>query len=147
MARLPCRVSRGPLKRELLDIFPTTPFDVGNFGNTETMRIIFFQKCSKFNVDLGTAEKSWQKIFCFWDKFIWIVFIELSPLIREYLSSAVYLLKKSLKTFHVTVGDFSNWITFRVINQYGKGAGVKTELVFWCVYHVACGGVLWNRSF
>ena len=35
----------GPLKRELLDIYPIKSFDVGNFRNTEAKRIIFFPKC------------------------------------------------------------------------------------------------------
>ena len=55
----------GPLKRELLDIYPTKSIEVGNFGNTEAMRIIFVRKCSKFNVDLGNEEKSSEKLFCF----------------------------------------------------------------------------------
>ena len=127
--------------------FSNHVFQVGNFGNTEAMRINFFRKCLKFNVDLENGEKSWQKIFRFWDKFIWIVCIELPLGVREYLSLAVNLLTKIIKTFHVTKGNFSNSITFEVINQYGKGAGVKIESVFWPVYHVACRGVLSNGSF
>ena len=33
---------RGSLKRELLDIYLSTSFLVGNFGNAEAMRVIFF---------------------------------------------------------------------------------------------------------
>ena len=73
--------------------------------------------------------------------------MELSLLIREYLSSAVHVLTKSLKTFHVTKSDFSNSITFKLLNQYGKGAGVKAESVFRPVHHVACQGVIWKGSF
>ena len=80
------------------------------------------------------------------DKAVWIVCIELSLLIREYLLSAVNVLTKILKTFHVTKGDLSNPIAFKGINQYGKGAGVKIESVFLPLYHVACRGVLSNRS-
>ena len=47
------------------------------------------------------------------------------------------MLRKSLKTFGVTKSYFSNSITFRLMNQDGKGAGVKIECVFWPVYHVA----------
>ena len=32
----------------------------------------------------------------------------------------------------------SNSITFTLINEYGKGAVVEIETVFWPVYHVAC---------
>ena len=42
---------------------------------------------------------------------------------------------------------FSNSITFKAINEYGKGAAVETESVFPPVYHVACGEVLSNGSF
>ena len=40
-----------------------------------------------------------------------------------------------------------NWITFRVINEYGKGVVAEIETVFWLVYHVACQGVVWNGTF
>ena len=68
-------------------------------------------------------------------------------LTREYMSSAVNALRKSLKTFHVTKRDFSNSITFILINQYDKDARIKIESVFRPVYHVACGGFLSNGSF
>ena len=54
-----------------------------------------FWKCTK---------KS-KKKFCFCDKYIWIVYIELSLLRREYLSSAVIVLTKSKKTLHVSKSD------------------------------------------
>ena len=37
---------------------------------------------------------------------------------------------------------FSNSISLTMINQYGKGAGVDIESVFWPFYHVACRRVL-----
>ena len=86
-------------------------------------------------------------MFCFWDKYIWIACIELSLLRRKYLSWEFNVLRKSLQTFHITKSTFSNSITFTVINQYGKGPGVKIEAVFLHVYHVACRGVLSNGSF
>ena len=88
-----------------------------------------------------------KKFFGSWDKCIWIVCIELSPQRREYLSSAVNVLTKSLQIFHGTKRDFSLSISFIVINQYGKRTGIKTESVFRRVYHAACGGVLSNWSF
>ena len=96
---------------------------------------------------MKNAEKKCEKMFRFLDKFIWIFCIELSLLIREYLSSAVNVLTKILKTFDVTKGNFSNSISFKVINQYGKGPGVKIESVFWNFYHVVCRGLLSNERF
>ena len=74
-------------------------------------------------------------MFCFWDKCIWIVYIHLSLLIREYLSLAVNVLRKGLKNFYVSKSDFCNWITFTAITQDDKGALIKIESVFLPVFH------------
>ena len=37
-------------------------------------------------------------------------------------------------------GALCNSITFKVINEYGKGAAVEIESVFRPDYHVACRG-------
>ena len=86
-------------------------------------------------------------MLCFWDKCIWIVCIHLSLLVREQLWSAVNVLRKRVKNFHVSKSDFYKSITFIVITQHDKGALIKIESVFWRVYHVACGEVLSNGSF
>ena len=70
------------------------------------MRVIFFRKCSKFDVDLKHAHNNWGKVSCFSDKCISVVCIELSLLRREYLSSAVNVLTKSLETLNITPSDF-----------------------------------------
>ena len=57
LAHLPCCLSRDPLKRDFLDIFLTTSFDIRNFGNTLAMGLIFLKKYSKFNVNLKNAHK------------------------------------------------------------------------------------------
>ena len=111
------------------------------------MRVMFVWKYLKFNADSKNAEKNSEKMFCFWDKSIWIVFIHLSLLLREYLSLAVNVLRKDLKNFHVCKSDFCNSITFTVISQDNKGALIKIESVFLPVYHVACRDVLSNGSF
>ena len=111
------------------------------------MRVIFFSKNWKFNAHSKTAEKNSEKIFRFWDKSILIVCIHLSLLIREYLSSAVNVLRKGLKNFHVSKNDFYNSITFTVITQDDKGDLIKIESVYRTVYHVACRDVLSNESF
>ena len=92
-------------------------------------------------------KKNSEKVFCFWDKCIWIVCIQLPLLIREYLSSAVNLLKKRLKNFHVSKSDCCNSIIFTVITQDDKGALINIESVLRPAYHVACQGVLSNESF
>ena len=81
-------------------------------------------------------------MFCFWDNFIWIVSIELFLLIKEYLSSAVNVLRKGLKNFHVSKSNFCDSITFTVITQDNKGDLIMIESVLRPVYHVACRWVL-----
>ena len=85
-------------------------------------------------------------MFCFWDKSIWIVCIDLSLLLREYLSLAVNRLKKGLKNFHVSKSDFRNSITFTVITQDDKGSLIKIRSLFRPAHHVACRGVFSNGS-
>ena len=111
------------------------------------MRVIFFGKCSKFNAYSKNAEKNREKIFDFWDKFIWIVCIHLSLLTREYMSWAVNVLREGMKNFQGSKSDFCNSITFTVITQDNKGALIKIESVFLPVYHVACREVLSNGRF
>ena len=71
----------------------------------------------------------------------------MSLLIREYLSSAVNVLRKGLKNIHVSKSDICNSITLAVITQDDKGALIKIESVFRSVYHVAGREVLANGSF
>ena len=85
-------------------------------------------------------------MFCFWDKSNWIVCINLSLLIREYLSLAVNVLRKGLKNFHVSKSNFFNSITFIVIPHDDESAFIKILSVFRRVYHVAWRGVLSNGS-
>ena len=94
-----------------------------------------------------TKKKLQKKIFCFWDKSIWIVWIHLSLLLREYLSLGVYVLRKGLKKFHVSRSDFCNSTTFTVITQDDKDILIKIESVFRPIFHVACRDVLSNGSF
>ena len=98
-------------------------------------------------MQISKTQKKIRKSFCFWDKCIWILYIHLFLLIREYLSLAVNVLRKDLKNFHVSKSDFCNSITFRGITQDDKGAVIKIESVFHPVYHVACPEVLSNGSF
>ena len=84
-------------------------------------------------------------MFSFWDKSIWIVCIHLSLALREYFSLAFNVLRKGLKNFQVSMSDFRNSITFRVLTRAGKSALIKIESVFRTFYHVACREVLSNE--
>ena len=58
-------VIEGFSENVFLNVFPTTYFGVRNDGNTSAVRVIFFKKCSKFNVDFKNAEKDSEKVFLF----------------------------------------------------------------------------------
>ena len=51
-SHLPCCLSKGPLKRDILDIYLKTFFRMRNFGNKSAMRVVFllklFQSLSTF---------------------------------------------------------------------------------------------------
>ena len=140
--RLPCWMSKGPLKRDFLDIYRTTFFGVRNFENTSAMRVnVFFWKCSKHNLDCKNAEKYLESIFRFWDNCIWVGFVKLSLLRSECLQQAVNVLTNSPEI------TFSNSIAFKVINKYGKGTVVQISMLFRPVSHVPCQSVVWSESF
>ena len=80
----PICLSKGPLKRDFLDIYLTTFFGIRNFGNRSVMRVIFFFKVAKFYLHFKNAEKYSHKAFCFLDNCIWIGCVKLSLLRREY---------------------------------------------------------------
>ena len=46
-ARLPCYLSKAPVKLDFLDNYLNTFFGILNFGNTSAMRVIFFLKMYK----------------------------------------------------------------------------------------------------
>ena len=97
---------KGPLKQDVLENYLTTYFGVCNFENTSAMNVIFFRKCSKFNANFKSAQKSWENVCCFWYKCIWVGWVKLCLLRREYLSSAVNLWTNSLKILLIPKRDF-----------------------------------------
>ena len=90
-----CWLSQGVLKISFLDIWLTLSFAVSNFENTYPMWVIFFSKCSKFDVDFRYPAKNWQNIFCFLDYCSWIGCGKFFLLQRESLSSAVDVITKT----------------------------------------------------
>ena len=65
-----------------------------------------FWKCSKFKVDFKNATKNWEKAFSFWDNCVRIGCVKLSLWRKEYLSSAVNVLKNSYKALRLTKTNF-----------------------------------------
>ena len=83
-------------------------FGVRSFGNTKSMRVIFFSKYSKFSPDFKNenAGKDWGKRFCLWDNFTWIGIGKLSLLRTAYFSFPANVLRNSSEILHVNKRDF-----------------------------------------
>ena len=103
---LTCRLSKGPMKRDFLEIWLTTFFGVRNFGNKSAMKVIFFWKCSIVNLHFKSAVSNWENVLSFWANSIWIVCLKMSLLTTEYLPSVVNMLTKILKTLYIPKRHF-----------------------------------------
>ena len=108
-ARLPCCLLKVPLQRNLLDIYHAT-FSESVISKMKNLSgSAFAPKCLKFKLDFKNARKNWEKVFCFWDNWIWIGIVKLSLLRTGYFSSAANMLTSSPKILHIT-----NWDVFHL---------------------------------
>ena len=64
-ARLPCHLSKGPLKWEFLDIYLTTYSGVRKFKNTSTMKVMLFWKIFKIKSKFSKLRKKFTEYFWF----------------------------------------------------------------------------------
>ena len=98
--------------RDFLDIYLTT-FSESVISEIQNLwESSFFSRYSKFDQDFKNAAKSWKRVFCFWEKYIWIGIVKLSPLRAGYFSSAANVLTSSPKILHVNKRHFFqlNWL-------------------------------------
>ena len=63
-SHLACCLLKGRLKRDFLDIYPSTFFGDRKLKNTCAMSVKFFWRCLKFNINLENAKKI-QKVLLF----------------------------------------------------------------------------------
>ena len=118
-----------------------------NFGNNKRMRVIFFSKCLKINVDFKNLSESEKKNFFFWHKCIWNGIVQLSLLRTGYFSSAGNALTSRHNILHVNKRDIFqlNWLTR--IKELEKIAVIQISTVLGQVCCFACRTVLWNWRF
>ena len=105
-ARSPCCFSKSLQKRDFLDIYLTTAFQVGNFENTSAMRTILLSSIFTILYKFQKCRKKGGKVFPFRDNGISIDCVKLSLLRREYLWPAVTVLKNSRKILPIAKRDF-----------------------------------------
>ena len=103
--RLPCCLSKGPLKVDFLDIYLTmfSEYVVSEVQNLWASS--FFSKYSKFNVDFRKAKKNLQQVPCFQDICIWIGIVKLPLLRTGYFSLTANVLRSSPKIWCVNKTD------------------------------------------
>ena len=87
-------------------------FGVRNFANTKSMRVIFLFKIFKIESRFQKWSKNGEKVFCFWENWVWIRIVKLSLLRTGYFSSAANVLTSSPNIRHVNKRDFFqlNWL-------------------------------------
>ena len=103
---LRCLLWKRALKWDFTDIYLINIIGDGNLGHISTMRVIFFLKWSKFNVDFKNGDKNWKKVFCFWENNISVGSVKFSLYRRKYLLSSVNVVTNRLKNLHRTNTDF-----------------------------------------
>ena len=111
-ARLPCCLSKDPLKRDFLDIYLTT-FSESATSKIQNLRgLSLFPKHLKFELNFKKSAQNREKEFSFWDNCIWIGIVKLSLLRTGYFSSAANVLTSSPKILHVNKRDVFqlNWL-------------------------------------
>ena len=146
-ARLPCCLSKGPLKRDFLDIYMTT-FSESVISEIQHLSgSSFCPKYLKLHLDLKNAGKTYGKVFCYWDNFIWIGIVKLSLFRTRYFLSAANVLRSSPKILHANQSNFYSSIDLPLTNEYDKSAVTQISEVIGNVYHAGFRRVLWNVSF
>ena len=83
-----------------------------------------------------------KKSFLFLRQWYLIWCVKFSVLSRYCLSSAVYMLKNSLRILCITKTYFFKSTYFKVFNKYCKGAAIKIAKVLQPICHVVCLKVL-----
>ena len=133
---LPCYLSKGPLKQDFLGIYLTTNFWVPKVKNKSSMRVIFFQKCSKLSLNLENVKKNSENIFGFLDNCIYE---------EENTCHWKSMGYQTLLRFFISPRETISTLTvFTEITKYGNGAAFEISTVFRSVYHVTCRRVLIN---
>ena len=95
--RVPCCLSKGPLKWDFSDIYLTTFLESLNSEIQNLWRSFFVSKCLQFKLDFKNAFKNWGKVLCFWENCIWIGIVKFSLLRTWYSWTAANVLTTSPK--------------------------------------------------
>ena len=104
--RVPCCLSKGPLKWDFLDIYLTTFSESLNSEIQNLWRSFFVSKYLIFHLDFKNSVKNWGRLLCLWENCTWIGIVKFSLLRTWYSSTAANVLTSSPKILHVDKRDF-----------------------------------------
>ena len=136
---LPCLLWKRPLKRDSTDIYLITVFGDGNLGHTSTMRVIFFWKWSKFNVDFKNGAKNCKKSFVSERIVSELVALNFLHIEENTCHRQSMWQQTALRICIELTQTFTNWSMWTLMNKYGKGSVVQISTVFGPFSHVCCG--------
>ena len=104
--RVPCCLSKGPLKWDFLDIYLTTFSESFNSQIQNLWRSFFVSKYLIFHLDFKNSVKNWGRVLCLWENCTWIGIVKFSLLRTWYSSTAANVLTSSPKILYVDKRDF-----------------------------------------
>ena len=104
--RVPCCLSKGPLKWDFLDIYLTTFSESLNSEIQNLWRSFFVSKYLIFHLDFKNSVKNWGRVLCLWENCTWIGIVKFSLLRTWSSSTAANVLTSSPKILYVDKRDF-----------------------------------------
>ena len=122
-------------------------FRFRNFGNTKSMRLIFFRKRWIISAKFQKCSEKSENLFCFWDNWMWIGIVKLSLLRTRYFHWAANVLTSSTKILRLNKKDFLELSWLGSDQRIWKSAVTKISKVLGSLYHPAFWRVLWNGTF
>ena len=136
--RLPYCLSKGLLRQDFLNIYLTTFHDSVISEIQKLWGSSFFSKYSKFNLDLEKEGNIGEKVFSFWEKYIWIGIVKFSLFRTRSFSSVAGVVTSSPKIWHVNKRDFlehnivasDQWIWYRCFQAYFNAAWARFSYCF-----------------
>ena len=118
---LTCWLFISVLTRDFLGIKVTTLFAIYNFGDKSAMRLIFFFKMLKIDVESKNGGQDSESSLIFGDNYSLIGCVKNSILLRENSCHRQLTCYETVSRFQIPLRrNFSNSGYFKVIKKYGK---------------------------
>ena len=122
---LTCWLFISVLTRDFLGIKVTTPFAIYNFADKSAMRLIFFFKMLKIDVESKNGGQNSESSLSFGDNCTFIGCVKNSILLRENSCHLQFTCYETVSRFQIPLRkNFSNSGYFKVIKKYDKTTAI-----------------------